>query len=87
MSFAALSCCDTPDTTCNTGVGNFVNVAVLLVLMVIFDTYHPIHGVSPPSYHPKRLEGARSLCVFQKLTAPMPDLTVDLTPRDGRCGA
>lgn len=41
------------------GLGNFVNVAVLLILMVCFDTYHPIHGVKPKTYHPNRLEGVR----------------------------
>ena len=39
------------------GLGNFVNVAVLLILMVCFDTYHPIHGITTKTYHPKRLEG------------------------------
>lgn len=39
------------------GLGNFVNVAVLLILMVCFDTYHPINHKKPVSYHAKRLEG------------------------------
>jgi len=43
------------------GLGNFVNVSVLLILMVCFDTYHPIHHVKPKTYHVKRLEGVSPL--------------------------
>jgi MFS family permease len=39
------------------GLGNFTNVAVLLILMCCFDTIHPIHGIKAKTYHPKRLEG------------------------------
>jgi MFS family permease len=39
------------------GLGNFINIAVLLILFACFDTIHPIHGVKPKAYHPHRLEG------------------------------
>ena len=39
------------------GLGNFTNVSVLLILMCCFDTIHPIHGKTPKTYYPKRLEG------------------------------
>lgn len=39
------------------GLGNFVNIGVLLILMCCFDTIHPIHNKKPKTYYPKRLEG------------------------------
>ena len=41
------------------GFGNVVEVGVLLILMLCFDTYHPIHGIKTKTYYPDRLESVR----------------------------
>ena len=67
------------------GVGNFANVAVLLILMCCFDTITPIHGLSKIAYYPDRLEGVSplsSVFVMRKSTG------VDCSPAMLlRCGA
>ena len=44
------------------GFGNVVEVAVLLILMVCFDTYHPIHHIKTKTYYPDRLESVGCSC-------------------------